>query len=203
MRPMRTRLLAVPVTLVALAWAAIAAAAPARAETLDEYAVKLGELKARVNLWIKLAGRDPAADKVDRYIRQTEDDFKKKDKGHVDAKDLVAIVLTAKSELFEVRKAAAQALQEAATKDLDPELKGPRKPGENSKRGKFAQDNLIRPLTDKKLDVHARRFVHEILISWFGNGRGRNQSAIANFKPDDEKTWVAAANAWKEIVREG
>jgi hypothetical protein len=194
-------LLRVLVPLVALAGLASAAAAPARAETLSDFALQLGELNQRVQLWLRLAERDPASDTVDRYVRQEADDFKKK--GHIEAKDIVAIVVNPTIKDFKVRLDAANALKVAATKDLDPDVQAPKRSGANSPRGKFANDQLIRHLTDKKGDRNTRLLVHEILVAWFGNGRGKNQSAILNFKPDDEKTWSAAASAWKDIAREG
>jgi hypothetical protein len=178
-------------------------ARPARADTLGDLAKRLGELRKRVELWIALAEQDPDKDTIARYQSYQEEDFKKKNR--VTAEDLFAIVLKKDKEDRTVRFAAGKVLEDAANRTFDPDLAPPKSRGKPSKRAEFAREHLIPWLTrsdEKKGDRWTREIVSKILNRWFLTS-GSNAIAISQYNADAEQTWTRAANAWKDVVKDG
>lgn len=184
---------------------ALLSAGPARAETLADMASKLETWKKRVQLWLDLAQRDPDLDLIDRYKRQQAEDFRRK--GHVEAAELVEVMTNSgkhkdPSKPMDVRTKAFEVLAAAASATFDPDLEGPKRKGQTSKRGAFARDQLIPWLKDKDGDRDSRDWVRQILEKWFNAAASRNYSDLQNYNIDDPKTWPAAAKAWGELARE-
>lgn len=194
------RPLAVAVALSVLA----GRAAPARAETLTDLGKRLGELRKRVSLWLHLVSQDPERDKITLYLKQTDEDFKKKAPDLVTAKMLVDILSNKDQKDLKIRNEAGEALKKSTEIGLDPDLQPRKKKGIISERAQFAIAHLIPLLTksDKKDgDRWTREIASGILSKWF-SASGSNQTAIGLYNSTNEATWARAAAAWKDVAKD-
>jgi hypothetical protein len=172
-----------------------AAVQPPLPTTVEAADKELSTLKSRLDALFVEASRDPHWREVEKYTGYSYDDFKANHL-EVEAKDLVKIMEDEKAT-FQVREAAAKALNSQKARTFDPDL-ATEKSGGRTPRKEFAR-RKVAPLI-KADDAVSRKLANDLLIQWFGRP---SDPDILGFDPRtaSRKQRNAAYTAWLKVLR--